>query len=196
MTEDVEGPAAGDGETFGNVPTTVSHGEAFATSSGNSGQALASATPPLDRTQRTSGDVRAIRDIKIRKRHRHDLGDIEALARNIIEVGHLLHPVVVTSNNDLIAGHVKSVRGNKVSAHHWAQGETEATLLSNICRAEAHLLAVSRRSAAPHVRPQSKPDAALSGLKLIRGRLARPKRGVSACKKADGGADYEQQQTI
>src|SRR5689334_2741175 len=44
-----------------------------------------------------------ISDIKIGRRHRQDMGDIDAVAANIAEVG-LLHPVVVTPAGDLIAG--------------------------------------------------------------------------------------------
>jgi len=46
---------------------------------------------------------RLISDIKIGDRHRRDLGDIDALAASIGEVG-LLHPVVVRSDGVLIAG--------------------------------------------------------------------------------------------
>jgi hypothetical protein len=46
-----------------------------------------------------------IADIKIGCRHRRDLGDIPALARNIFEeVGALLHPVVITPAGDLVSG--------------------------------------------------------------------------------------------
>lgn len=41
--------------------------------------------------------------IALGERHRRDLGDIDALARSIAEVG-LLHPIVVTSEGKLIAG--------------------------------------------------------------------------------------------
>jgi ParB-like chromosome segregation protein Spo0J len=41
--------------------------------------------------------------IKIGPRHRKDVGDVRALARNIDEVG-LLHPVVVNPSGELIAG--------------------------------------------------------------------------------------------
>ena len=47
--------------------------------------------------------TRRISDIKIGVRHRRDLGDIEGLAANIAEVG-LLHPIVITPGNVLIAG--------------------------------------------------------------------------------------------
>lgn len=52
----------------------------------------------------TAGMVR-IADIKIGHRHRRDLGDIPALARNIFEeVGALLHPIVITPAGDLVSG--------------------------------------------------------------------------------------------
>ena len=44
-----------------------------------------------------------VADIKVGSRHRRDLGDIDALAQNIAEVG-LLHPIVVTPVGLLIAG--------------------------------------------------------------------------------------------
>ena len=51
-----------------------------------------------------SGLVRRISDIiVVGIRHRRDLGDIDALAKSIAEVG-LLHPVVITPQGVLIAG--------------------------------------------------------------------------------------------
>ena len=47
--------------------------------------------------------TRRISDIIIGKRHRRDMGDLDALARTIRELG-LLHPVVITPGNVLIAG--------------------------------------------------------------------------------------------
>ena len=44
-----------------------------------------------------------IADIVVGKRHRRELGDIEALAASILELG-LLHPVMVTPRLELIAG--------------------------------------------------------------------------------------------
>jgi hypothetical protein len=61
----------------------------------------------LDRSQQvvpTGGEVRAIADIKVGKRHRHDLGDINALAQKIADFG-LFHPIVVNRNNELMVGH-------------------------------------------------------------------------------------------
>src|SRR5712692_1428442 len=44
-----------------------------------------------------------VRDITVRGRHRHDMGDIDRLACSIAEVG-LLHPIVVRPDGRLIAG--------------------------------------------------------------------------------------------
>lgn len=44
-----------------------------------------------------------ISDIKIRKRHRKKLGDLESLKQSIEDIG-LLHPVVINEENVLIAG--------------------------------------------------------------------------------------------
>ena len=44
-----------------------------------------------------------ISDIIIKERHRKNLGDLEPLAHSIESVG-LLHPVVVTPDNTLVAG--------------------------------------------------------------------------------------------
>jgi len=45
-----------------------------------------------------------IADIKIGQRFRKDIGDIKQLAESIKEVG-LLHPIVISENNELIAGY-------------------------------------------------------------------------------------------
>lgn len=47
---------------------------------------------------------RALKDITVGKRIRHDLGDIDALAKSITERG-LLHPIVISPMGDLLAGH-------------------------------------------------------------------------------------------
>ena len=44
-----------------------------------------------------------VNKIRIGKRHRRDLGDIDGLARSIGDLG-LLHPVVVRPDGKLIAG--------------------------------------------------------------------------------------------
>jgi ParB family chromosome partitioning protein len=47
--------------------------------------------------------LRAVHAIKVGQRHRRDMGDIDALAKSISEIG-LLHPIVVNKDNTLIAG--------------------------------------------------------------------------------------------
>jgi ParB family chromosome partitioning protein len=49
------------------------------------------------------GQKRALQAIQRSERHRKDMGDIEALACSIRDVG-LLHPIVVTSKGHLVAG--------------------------------------------------------------------------------------------
>lgn len=44
-----------------------------------------------------------IADVVVGERHRKDMGDLDALARSIADIG-LLHPIVVTPDNRLIAG--------------------------------------------------------------------------------------------
>ena len=55
------------------------------------------------RNSKDKAATRRISAITIGVRHRRDLGDIEGLAASIAEVG-LLHPVVITPGNVLIAG--------------------------------------------------------------------------------------------
>ena len=56
-----------------------------------------------DKTADISQDQLPILAIKVGVRFRKDLGDIDALAKSIGEIG-LLHPIVVNENNELIAG--------------------------------------------------------------------------------------------
>ena len=51
----------------------------------------------------TASELRAIDDIKVGKRHRQDLGDIETLAQSIAATG-LLHPITVDATGNLLAG--------------------------------------------------------------------------------------------
>jgi ParB family transcriptional regulator, chromosome partitioning protein len=55
----------------------------------------------IDRDPRL--DTRAIAAIKVGKRHRRDLGDIDALAASIEDIG-LLHPIIVNEDGLLLAG--------------------------------------------------------------------------------------------
>jgi len=50
-----------------------------------------------------SDHLRAVDSIKVGLRHRHDMGDINGLAKSISELG-LLHPIVVSEDGLLIAG--------------------------------------------------------------------------------------------
>ena len=54
---------------------------------------------PLDHNARTVSTT----DIIVGKRHRHDFGDIHALARSIAELN-LLHPIVIRPDGKLLAG--------------------------------------------------------------------------------------------
>jgi ParB family chromosome partitioning protein len=49
-------------------------------------------------------EMRAIADIKVSERFRHDFGNIEVLAKSIAAVG-LLHPITIDPNGNLLAGH-------------------------------------------------------------------------------------------
>jgi ParB/RepB/Spo0J family partition protein len=75
-----------------------------------------------------------ISHIKMVNRFRKDLGDIDRLAKSIEEVG-LLHPVVITENNELVCGRRRIEAFLKLH-----KTEIEATILSlkleNLARAE------------------------------------------------------------
>jgi ParB family chromosome partitioning protein len=47
--------------------------------------------------------TRAIADIRVGKRHRRDLGDIEGLAASIAAIG-LIHPIPIDEDGRLLAG--------------------------------------------------------------------------------------------
>jgi hypothetical protein len=47
----------------------------------------------------------AVRDIKVGKRIRKDMGDIEGFAESIKELGYLLNPITVDQNGKLWPGH-------------------------------------------------------------------------------------------
>jgi ParB-like chromosome segregation protein Spo0J len=52
---------------------------------------------------KTQQPTRRIADIRVRKRHRRDLGDILSLAESIEDIG-LLHPITVREDGLLCAG--------------------------------------------------------------------------------------------
>jgi N6-adenosine-specific RNA methylase IME4 len=74
----------------------------------------------------------AIAEIKIGKRHRKDLGDIDQLAKSINDVG-LLHPVVVTPKNLLIAGQRRILACKKLE---WSKIPITVVDLEQIVRGE------------------------------------------------------------
>ena len=47
--------------------------------------------------------LRPIAEVQIGERHRHDMGDIDALAASMARIG-LLHPIVVTPEGLLVCG--------------------------------------------------------------------------------------------
>ena len=76
--------------------------------------------------------MRAISDIRVGARHRHEMGDITKLAGSIKEEG-LLHPVVVTPDNKLIAG---ERRLQACKALGWDTVPVTVAPLDNIVRGE------------------------------------------------------------
>jgi ParB/RepB/Spo0J family partition protein len=73
-----------------------------------------------------------IETIKIGHRHRRDLGDIDALAANISEIG-LLHPIVITPDGTLIAGERRLAAGKLLG---WTVMPVTVVALDNIARGE------------------------------------------------------------
>lgn len=79
-----------------------------------------------------------IRAIKVGPRHRKDLGDLQALADSIRQVG-LLHPIVISSDGWLIAGQRRLaacrllgwdvVRVNRIDLEHLILGEQHENLV-------------------------------------------------------------------
>lgn len=86
-------------------------------------------TPKAPDTERIT---RAVDEIRVGERHRHDLGDIASLARDIAEVG-LLHPVVITSDNTLIAGYRRLEAGKLLG---WGTVPVTVVNLTSIVRGE------------------------------------------------------------
>lgn len=72
-----------------------------------------------------------VSEVVIGDRCRKDLGDIEALARSIVEVG-LLHPIVLTPDYELVAGERRLEAYN-----HLGLAEIEATVVDNLADALA-----------------------------------------------------------
>jgi N6-adenosine-specific RNA methylase IME4 len=75
----------------------------------------------MTNSQTSSAPTRPIASIRIGNRRRRDFGDIGGLAASIRDTG-LLHPVVITPDNRLIAGHrriqaAKSLKWKSVPVH-------------------------------------------------------------------------------
>jgi ParB-like chromosome segregation protein Spo0J len=79
-----------------------------------------------------SATVIKIDSIKVGKRHRKDLGDIEGLAASIEEVG-LLHPPVITPDGELIAGARRIAAGKLLG---WKDTPVRLIDLDQIVRGE------------------------------------------------------------
>jgi hypothetical protein len=75
---------------------------------------------------------RAIADIRIGRRHRRDLGDVDQLAASIAAVG-LLHPIVIEADGTLIAGQ-RRLEACKLLG--WTEVPVTVVALDNIVRGE------------------------------------------------------------
>jgi ParB family chromosome partitioning protein len=80
---------------------------------------------PVERTNSGRAIV-PIASIKPGTRHRRDMGDIDALARSIADVG-LLHPVVINKEGVLIAGERRlgDVHGQFCTLCWWCCGDCQ-----------------------------------------------------------------------
>lgn len=78
--------------------------------------------------------TKRIQDIVIGERFRQDLGDVDSLARSIAEVG-LLHPVVITQDNRLIAGRRRLLACDQLG---WTEVPVHIVDLQDIARGELH----------------------------------------------------------
>jgi N6-adenosine-specific RNA methylase IME4 len=70
--------------------------------------------------------------IRIGKRHRRDMGDIDGLAQSISESG-LLHPIVVNENNKLVAGERRLAACKKLG---WSDVRVTVVNIQEIARGE------------------------------------------------------------
>ena len=57
--------------------------------------------------------LRAVAEIQTGERHRHDMGDIDALAASMARIG-LLHPIVVTPEGLLVCGERRLCAANSL----------------------------------------------------------------------------------
>ena len=95
---------------------------------------------PSSLNSQTRQISRPISSIHIAKRHRKDMGDIDALASSMADLG-LLQPIVIRPDDRLIAGHrrLATLRKLKGDAQEALDNENPATVgrEGRFCRASA-----------------------------------------------------------
>lgn len=77
--------------------------------------------------------MRSVDSLVVGERHRKDMGDLDALARSIREVG-LLHPVVITPDGRLIAGERRLAACRQIG---WGEIPVTVVELGELARGEA-----------------------------------------------------------
>lgn len=112
----------------------------------------------------SDGLVRRIADLVIRDRHRNDMGDIDGLARSMADVG-LLHPVVVTPDNVLIAGERRLRAAQQLG---WKEIPVHVVDLADVALGEL---------AENAVRKDFLPSEAVAIAEAVRGLVATPHGG-------------------
>lgn len=157
-------------------------------------------------------ELRKLTDIKIGKRHRKDMGDLQALADSIAEIG-LLHPPVILPDGKLIVGErriraVKLLDWNEIPVHVAATAKTAAQLIraeadENTCRkdfspSEAYEVGVAVEKAyAPEAKAKQKKGGQSGGKTAGKGRpkddrdrksFPKPKQDETARTSAVAGA--------
>lgn len=112
---------------------------------------IATTETPLPEVPGTTADIAPLDVIRIGERDRSDLGDIAELAASIAAVG-LLHPIVITADNDLVAGgrRLAAIRSlgwteTPVTVVDWSTAELalQAEADENTCRLELSALEAS-----------------------------------------------------
>ena len=124
----------------------------------------------------------AIESVRVGERHRHDLGDVAALARSIEEVG-LLHPVVVTPDRRLVAG-----MRRLEACRHLGMGEVPVTIvdLDDLARGEHEENAV-RKAFLP-----SEVDAICRALEPAESDAAHSRKKAGLKQNRDRGGNFPQ----
>ena len=87
--------------------------------------------------------TRRIDEIVVGERHRRDLGDIDALARRMADLG-LLQPIVIKPDDRLLAGHrrlatlpVRKLKGDAPEAPDDEKPASAAGRVGRFCRGSA-----------------------------------------------------------